>query len=186
MKFRHCLIIGLAASALFLSCVREAEPASSEAQEITIRVSIPQKQDTKVSLTTTYNRQALCLAWKEGDELSINEKIFTATNIISDHEAEFTGDTPDGFEFTIIYPGKYTSVTEFYERSYSSQKQIGNSSTSHLEYNAMLSNVTEYDRPMFDAQWADDNGGGAFAVAGWREQCQFRGAYCFPSCLFCN
>ncbi|MBP5483075.1 MAG: phosphodiester glycosidase family protein [Bacteroidales bacterium] len=146
--------------------MREAEPASSEAQEITIRVSIPQKQDTKVSLTTTYNRQALCLAWKEGDELSINEKIFTATNIISDHEAEFTGDTPDGFEFTIIYPGKYTSVTEFYERSYSSQKQIGNSSTSHLEYNAMLSNVTEYDRPMFDAQWADDNGGGALEQNG--------------------
>ena len=166
MKFFRCLIIGLAASALFLSCVREAEPASSEAQEITIRVSIPQKQDTKVSLTTTYNRQALCLAWKEGDELSINEKIFTATNIISDHEAEFTGDTPDGFEFTIIYPGKYTSVTEFYERSYSSQKQIGNSSTSHLEYNAMLSNVTEYDRPMFDAQWADDNGGGALEQNG--------------------
>lgn len=148
------------------SCVKETASDSAKTQEVTIRVSIPQEQDTKVSLTTTYNRQKLCLAWKDSDQLSVNGTIFTVSNIISDHEAEFTGEAPEGTEFTIIYPGKYTSESAFNNRSYSSQKQSGNSSTLHLEYNAMLSGVTAYAQPMFDANWAADNGGGTLKQNG--------------------
>lgn len=146
-----------AAAALTLSCVKEKAQDPALSRQVTIRVSIP--AETKISLTTTSNRQALCLAWKEGDKISVNGNEFEANNIISEHEAEFTGDAPAGSSFTIIYPGKYASEADFNARSYVSQKQSGNSSTGSLEYNAMLSGVSEYAKPLFDPDWAAAKGG---------------------------
>lgn len=155
---RHLSSFILAAvAALTLSCVKEKAQNPALSRQVTIRVSIP--AETKISLTTTSNRQALCLAWKEGDKISVNGNEFEASNIISEHEAEFTGDAPAGSSFTIIYPGKYASEADFNARSYVSQKQSGNSSTGSLEYNAMLSGVNEYAQPLFDPDWAADKGG---------------------------
>ena len=155
---RHLSSFILAAvAALTLSCVKEKAQDPALSRQVTIRVSIP--AETKISLTTTSNRQALCLAWKEGDKISVNGNEFEASNIISEHEAEFTGDAPAGSSFTIIYPGKYASAADFNARSYVSQEQSGNSSTGSLEYNAMLSGVSEYAQPLFDPDWAADKGG---------------------------
>lgn len=158
MKSLHTCFLVLA-TLLTLSCVKEATSDPAPARQVTVRVSIPQEQETRVSLTTTSNRQALCLAWKQGDVISINGNEFAATNILSEHEAEFSGDAPSGSEFTIIYPGKYASAAAFDARSYVSQKQSGNSSTDHLEYNAILSGVSEYQEPMFSPEWAAAKGG---------------------------
>ena len=158
MKSLHTCFLVLA-TLLTLSCVKEATSDPAPARQVTVRVSIPQEQKTRVSLTTTSNRQALCLAWKQGDVISINGNEFAATNILSEHEAEFLGDAPSGSEFTIIYPGKYASAAAFDARSYVSQKQSGNSSTDHLEYNAILSGVSEYQEPMFSPEWAAAKGG---------------------------
>ena len=159
MKTRYIL---LAATALLaFSCTQELEqevqPQTKE--RVTIKVSTSESLDTKVSMTEASDKKAMNLAWEKGDIISVNGKEFSVTNIISDHEAEFQGDDPGAGSYTIIYPGKYTDAEAFNARTYTGQIQSGNSSTAHLEYNAMLSRVSDYLEPKFDADWAADNGG---------------------------
>ena len=159
MKTRYIL---LAATALFaFSCTQELEqevqPQSKE--RVTIKVSTSESLDTKVSMTEASGKKAMNLAWEKGDIISVNGETFTENNIISDHEAEFDGPAPGDGPYTIIYPGKYTDAAAFNARTYTGQIQSGNSSSAHLEYNAMLSGVSDYQEPKFDAGWATDNGG---------------------------
>ena len=156
MKTRFFL---LAAAAIFaFSCTEELEPASrpQTGEQVTIRVSTADGMDGKVSMTEAGDKNAMLLAWEEGDKLSINENVFEVSNILSAHEAEFTGTAPESSPYTIIYPGTYADATAFNARSYASQAQDGNASTAHLEYNAMLSGVTDYLEPKFDPAWAED------------------------------
>ena len=155
-------IILYAAAALAFSCTNAIELQDSESQtgeRVTIRVFTPETIDTKVSLTEAGDKKAMNLAWEALDKLSVNGNEFSVSNIVSDHEAEFEGTAPSGSPFTIIYPGTYTSSEAFNARSYAAQTQTGNSSTAHLEYNAMLDGVTAYAMPKFDPTWATDNGG---------------------------
>lgn len=157
-------IILITAAVMAFSCTREAELQETQTQTqtgelVTIRVSTPEAIETKVSLTEAGDKKAMNLAWEDTDQLSVNGGLFSVTNVISDHEAEFEGPTPEGSTFTVIYPGTYTSSEAFNARSYAAQTQTGNSSTAHLEYNAMLSGVTAYAEPKFDPTWATDNGG---------------------------
>ena len=159
MKTRFFL---LAAVAIFaFSCTEELEPASrpQTGEQVTIRVSTADGMDGKVSMTEAGDKNAMLLAWEEGDKLSINGNEFVVTNILSAHEAEFTGTAPESSPYTIIYPGTYADATAFNARSYASQAQNGNASTAHLEYNAMLTGVADYEEPKFDAGWAEDMGG---------------------------
>ena len=159
-------IILITAAVMAFSCTREAELQETQTQTqtqtgelVTIRVSTPEAIETKVSLTEAGDKKAMNLAWENTDQLSVNGGLFSVTNVISDHEAEFEGPTPEGSTFTVIYPGSYASADAFNARSYAAQTQSGNSSTAHLEYNAMLSGVTAYAEPKFDPTWATDNGG---------------------------
>lgn len=159
MKTRYIL---LAAMALFgFSCTSELEvevqPQAGE--RVTIKVSTAESLGTKVTLSEAADRKAMNLEWEDGDIISVNGKEFEAVNIISSHEAEFDGEDPGEGPYTIIYPGKYADAAAFNARSYASQAQSGNSSTAHLEYNAMLSGVSDFQDPKFDADWAADNGG---------------------------
>ena len=159
MKTRYIL---LAATALLaFSCTQELEqevqPQSKE--RITIKVSTSESLDTKVSMTEALDKKAMNLAWEEDDIISVNGKEFKVTNIISAHEAEFDGEAPASSPYTIIYPGKYANAEAFNARTYTGQIQSDNSSSAHLEYNAMLSGVSDYQEPKFDAGWAADNGG---------------------------
>jgi len=159
MKTRYIL---LAATALFaFSCTTELEvevrPQAGE--RVTIKVSTSENLGTKVTLSEASDRKSMNLEWEDADILSINGNEFTVSNIISSHEAEFDGEAPANSPYTIIYPGSYADADAFNARSYTGQAQSGNSSTAHLEYNAMLSGVSEYQEPKFDAAWATDNGG---------------------------
>ena len=162
MKIKYIILAAAAISAL--SCVKEinseSNQESADARKVSIRVFTPENIDSKVSLTEASDRKSMHLAWELTDKLSVNGNEFTVSNILSDHEAEFSGNAPEGSSFTIIYPGKYADAAAFNGRSYAVQgPQSGNSSTAHLEYNAMLSGVSEYAEPKFDADWAADKGG---------------------------
>lgn len=159
MKTRYIL---LAATALFaFSCTTklEVEVQPQAGERVTIKVSTSENLGTKVTLSEASDRKSMNLEWEDADILSINGNEFTVSNIISSHEAEFDGEAPASSPYTIIYPGSYADAAAFNARSYTGQAQSGNSSTAHLEYNAMLSGVSEYQEPKFDAAWATDNGG---------------------------
>ena len=159
MKTRYIL---LAATALFaFSCTTklEVEVQPQAGERVTIKVSTSENLGTKVTLSEASDRKSMNLEWEDADILSINGNEFTVSNIISSHEAEFDGEAPASSPYTIIYPGSYADADAFNARSYTGQAQSGNSSTAHLEYNAMLSGVSDYQEPKFDAAWATDNGG---------------------------
>lgn len=150
----------LALAALALSCAKEIDQNSAVGgKKVTISVGLSDAEGTKVSLTEASDKKSMSLAWEASDAISINGETFTIKEGFSTHEAEFEGNAPSGDSYTIIYPGKYSSAEAFNARSYVSQTQTGNSSTAHLEYNAMLSGVTEYATPKFDPDWASDKGG---------------------------
>jgi len=150
----------LALVALALSCAKEIDQNSAVGgKKVTITVGLSDAEGTKVSLTEASDKKSMSLAWEASDAISINGETFTIKEGFSAHEAEFEGNAPSGDSYTIIYPGKYSSAEAFNARSYVSQTQTGNSSTAHLEYNAMLSGVTEYATPKFDPDWASDKGG---------------------------
>lgn len=159
MKLKYIILATAAITAL--SCVKEkTDNTNPQAGErVTIKVSTSDEMAGKVSLTEASDKKAMNLAWENTDKLSINGKEFSVTRIISAHEAEFSGDNPGDGPYTIIYPGNLTSADAFNARSYTEQTQSGNSSTTHLAYNAMLSGVSEYQEPKFDAAWAAAKGG---------------------------
>lgn len=146
MKTRYILLAAMAILAFSCTSILEPEqdvqPQSGE--QVTIKVSTSKILDTKVTMTENSDKKAMNLAWENTDKISVNGNEFSVTNIISAHEAEFAGDAPGAGPYTIIYPGSYTDAAAFNARSYTGQAQSGNSSTAHLEYNAMLSGVSDY------------------------------------------
>lgn len=131
-----------------------------EGEKVTIRVSVPDEAFTKVSFTDAGDK--LALAWEMTDKIRVisgeNSEEFSISNIISAHEAEFTGNAVAGSSFDIIFPGTYTSVSEA-ENDTVSPTQTGNGSTSHLRYKALLHNVDSYTDIAFKSSWASAHGG---------------------------
>ncbi|MBO4446796.1 MAG: hypothetical protein J5764_01575 [Bacteroidales bacterium] len=153
-------IITVALAVLALSCAQEINTdINPEANKVTISVSIPEEPLSRVSLTEAADHKSIALAWEDGDVISVNGESFTIKDGFTAHHAAFEGNEPSGADYTIIYPGTYTSAEAFGARSYTAQSQTGNSSTGHLEYNAMLAGVDEYAEPCFDAEWAEEKGG---------------------------
>ena len=158
MKHIHLLL--MAAGALSaLSCAKETGLVPSSARKVSITASIAPGQDTKVSLTEADDHKAMKLAWEQADILSINGNVFAITSIVSEHEAQFEGEEPAQSPYTIIYPGNYADAEAFGARSYAAQAQSGNGSTAHLEYNAMVKNVTDYANVSFTPEWAQAHSG---------------------------
>lgn len=149
----------MALSALSCTSIVEQEVLPQSGERVTIKVSTSEVLATKLSMFEANDRKAMNLEWEDSDILSVNGNEFSVSNIISSHEAEFDGPDPGAAPYTIIYPGKYADAASFDARTYTSQAQSENSSTAHLEYNAMLSGVNDYQEPKFDADWASDNGG---------------------------
>ena len=155
----------LLACLLVTSCMKEAAPEGSEqpaGKQVTIRVSIPEEPFTKVDITADTENNKLHLAWKEGDKIlvvgSSQSEVFTLSNLISDHVAEFTGTAVGGGSFDILCPGTYASVDEA-EDDTVTPAQNGNGSTSHLRYKALLSGVDTYADIAFTSSWASSHGG---------------------------
>ena len=146
---------------LFASCVREEQGGTApEGDKVTIRVSMPEDVFTKVSFTDAGSK--LALAWENTDCLRVisgeNSAVYTISNIISDHEAEFTGAAVAGSSFDILFPGTYASVAAA-EADTASPTQTSNGSTSHLKYKALLHGVDSYSEIAFNSSWAGSHGG---------------------------
>ena len=159
MKTRYILLAVSALCAFSCTSIIEKEIQPQSGERVTIKVSTSESLATKVSMSEASDRKAMNLEWEDADILSVNGNEFSVSNIISSHEAEFDGPAPGDGPYTIIYPGSYADAAAFNARSYTAQAQSGNSSTAHLEYNAMLSGVSEYQEPKFDAGWAAEKGG---------------------------
>lgn len=148
---------------LLVSCAREEPLDNSSAKDrkqVTIRVSVSESPFSKVGFTADGNK--LKVAWENGDCLRVisgeKSEVFTISNIISDHEAEFTGPEVPGTSFDILFPGTYSSI-EAAEADSVSPTQTGNGSTSHLKYRALLSGVDTYEEIQFRSDWATTHGG---------------------------
>lgn len=148
---------------LLVSCsMKEPLDNSSvtEGKQVTIRVNVSESPFSKVGFTADGNK--LKIAWEESDCLRVisgeNSEVFTISNIISDHEAEFTGTEVTGTSFDILFPGTYPSV-EAAEADLVSPTQTGNGTTTHLKYRALLSGVDTYEEIQFRSDWATTHGG---------------------------
>lgn len=157
------MMIRLACLLLLASCVREVPDSDRplpEKEQITIRVSMPENPYTKVGFTADGDK--LKIAWQEDDCIRVisgdQSEVFTVSNIISDHEAEFTGTAITGSTFDILCPGTYASVEEA-EADAASPAQNGNGSTAHLKFKALLSGVDMYEEIAFKEDWASAHGG---------------------------
>lgn len=146
-----------------VSCIKETAPDTQETpgkEQVTIRVAMNPDTFTKVSFTDQDGK--LALAWQETDCIRVisgeNSEVFTIKNIISDHEAEFTGNAVPGTSFDILFPGTYVSVEEA-EDDTASPTQVGNGSTAHLGYRALLSDVDSYENIAFTKTWAEEHDG---------------------------
>ncbi|MBP5483994.1 MAG: hypothetical protein J6X99_07045 [Bacteroidales bacterium] len=146
-----------------VSCIKETAPDTQETpgkEQVTIRVAMSQDTFTKVSFTDQDGK--LALAWQDTDCIRVisgeNSEVFTISKIISDHEAEFTGNAVPGTSFDILFPGTYVSVEEA-EDDTASPTQVGNGSTAHLGYRALLSDVDSYENIAFTKTWAEEHDG---------------------------
>ena len=137
---------------LAVSCAKEItqnveEGIDNLSSPTLIRADIPE-EITKVSLTPGESGVGLNLAWEAGDQLTVignSTEQFTIDEGFTATTAEFSGNPVEGSSFTIIYPGQtYQTVASINARSYTSQVQIGNANTDHLEWNAMIENVSDY------------------------------------------
>ena len=149
---------------LLLASCNQKEPfdnhAASDGEQITIRVSMPEDPFSKVSFTADGSK--LKLAWQAGDCLRVisgeESQVFTVSNIISDHEAEFTGTAVSGTSFDILFPGTYASVEDAVADT-TTPTQDGNGATGHLKYKALLHGVDSYTEVAFKSSWASTHGG---------------------------
>lgn len=153
----------LLACLLATSCMKEAAPEGSEqpaGKQVTIRVAMDEETFTKVSFTPESDK--LALAWENTDCIRVisgeNSSVFTISNIIDDHVAEFTGTAVAGTSFNILFPGTYASVEEA-EADTVSPTQTGNGSADHLRFRALLSGVNSYENIAFTDAWAASHGG---------------------------
>ena len=150
------------AGLLLLSCAKELpidNAAVREGKQVTIRVSMP---ETSSRVEFTPEEDKLALSWEEGDCIRVisgaTSSVFTVSNIISAHEAEFTGSAVAGSTFDIICPGTYATVEDALA-DVDNYSQRGNDSADHLRYKAILSGVDDYKDIAFKTSWAEEHGG---------------------------
>lgn len=148
---------------LLSSCAREElldNTSTPDGKQVTIRVSVSESPFSKVGFTADGNK--LKVAWEDNDCLRVisgdKSEVFTISNIISDHEAEFTGPKVSGTSFDILFPGTYSSV-EAAQADLISPTQTSNASTAHLKYRALLKGVDTYEQIQFKSDWATAHGG---------------------------
>ena len=157
-------VISVISCLILLASCAQKEPfenqAATDGEQITIRVCMPEDPFSKVSFTAEGSK--LKIAWQEKDCIRVisgeESQVFTVSNIISDHEAEFTGTAVSGSSFDILYPGTYASV-EAAEEDTTTPTQTGNGTTGHLKYKALLSGVDSYNEVVFKSDWASAHGG---------------------------
>ena len=106
---------------------------------------------SKVSLTDAGVENGMSLAWQANDNIRViaaaggsGNELFTIKSGFTANNAQFEGNPVTGTEYTVFYPGTYADEAAINARSYTSQTQIGNGSTAHLEWNAIEAGLENY------------------------------------------
>lgn len=148
---------------LAMSCTKEVSQKEEiqpvvKAGPCVIIADIP---ESKVSLTPGDGGVGLGLAWENTDQLRVISDNGGATfdiKNIDGKKATFEGTAVEGTSYTVLYPGTYETVETLDGRSYTSQVQIGNANTDHLEWNAKVTGLTDYSSVTFSGENCLQNG----------------------------
>lgn len=145
-----------------ISCAKEGEDQVNDGtkNKITITASLPDELVTKVKFEA--GESVIKPSWEQTDVIRIisdNGKSETySIKEINGKTATFEGNELEGASFTAIYPGNYETAEALGNRSYTSQVQMGNGSTAHLQLNAMAAGLSDISNISFADAGAKLNG----------------------------
>lgn len=165
MNMRRFLDMFALASAVALSvisCAKESENHVNDGQKnrITITASLPDELVTKVKFEA--GASVIKPSWEQTDVIRIISETGKSETYsikeINGKTATFEGNELEGASFTAIYPGNYETAEALGNRSYTSQVQMGNGSTAHLQLNAMAAGLSDISNISFADAGAKLNG----------------------------
>lgn len=161
-RFIDIIVLASAIALSAISCAKEGEDQVNDGtkNKITITASLPDELVTKVKFEA--GESVIKPSWEQTDVIRIisdNGKSETySIKEINGKTATFEGNELDGTSFTAIYPGNYETAEALGNRSYTSQVQIGNGSTAHLQLNAMAAGLSDISNISFADAGAKLNG----------------------------
>lgn len=145
-----------------ISCAKESDNHVNDGQKnrITITASLPDELVTKVKFEA--GASVIKPSWEQTDVIRIisetgKSEIYSIKEI-NGKTATFEGNELEGTSFTAIYPGNYETAEALGNRSYTSQVQMGNGSTAHLQLNAMAAGLSDISNISFADAGAKLNG----------------------------
>lgn len=161
-RFIDIIALASAIALSAISCAKESENHVNDGQKnrITITASLPDELVTKVKFEA--GASVIKPSWEQTDVIRIisdngKSEIFSIKEI-NGKTATFEGNELEGASFTAIYPGNYETAEALGNRSYTSQVQMGNGSTAHLQLNAMAAGLSDISNISFADAGAKLNG----------------------------
>lgn len=161
-RFLDMFALASAVALSVISCAKESENHVKDGQKnrITITASLPDELVTKVKFEA--GESVIKPSWEQTDVIRIisdngKSEIFSIKEI-NGKTATFEGNELEGASFTAIYPGNYETAEALGNRSYTSQVQMGNGSTAHLQLNAMVAGLSDISNISFADAGAKLNG----------------------------
>lgn len=161
-RFIDIIALASAIALSAISCAKEGEDQVNDGtkNKITITASLPDELVTKVKFEA--GESVIKPSWEQTDVIRIisdNGKSETySIKEINGKTATFEGNELEGASFTAIYPGNYETAEALGNRSYTSQVQMGNGSTAHLQLNAMAAGLSDISNISFADAGAKLNG----------------------------
>lgn len=161
-RFIDIIALASAVALSVISCAKESENHVNDGQKnrITITASLPDELVTKVKFEA--GASVIKPSWEQTDVIRIISETGKSETYsikeINGKTATFEGNELEGTSFTAIYPGNYETAEALGNRSYTSQVQMGNGSTAHLQLNAMAAGLSDISNISFADAGAKLNG----------------------------
>ncbi len=161
-RFLDMFALASAVALSAISCAKEGEDQVNDGtkNKITITASLPDELVTKVKFEA--GESVIKPSWEQTDVIRIISETGKSETYsikeINGKTATFEGNELEGTSFTAIYPGNYETAEALGNRSYTSQVQMGNGSTAHLQLNAMAAGLSDISNISFADAGAKLNG----------------------------
>lgn len=161
-RFLDMFALASAVALSVISCAKESENHVNDGRKnrITITASLPDELVTKVKFEA--GESVIKPSWEQTDVIRIISETGKSETYsikeINGKTATFEGNELEGASFTAIYPGNYETAEALGNRSYTSQVQMGNGSTAHLQLNAMAAGLSDISNISFADAGAKLNG----------------------------
>lgn len=161
-RFIDIIALASAIALSAISCAKEGEDQVNDGTKnrITITASLPDELVTKVKFEA--GASVIKPSWEQTDVIRIISETGKSETYsikeINGKTATFEGNELEGTSFTAIYPGNYETAEALGNRSYTSQVQMGNGSTAHLQLNAMAAGLSYISNISFADAGAKLNG----------------------------